>query len=164
MDMAFTRSNFSTSSTIEFVSTNQSVDGGATTYNPPLVNSVRYSQKGDWLVAGLGDYSARILKISKKRGAGQSQGWVLRGHLGGVTQSSFVSPSDQEMLVVTASNDSTIKFWKLPTDTGEVVGSCTLSINHGEKINWMISSGFGSGARLFIADVSNDITWYQSVG
>ena len=171
MDCTFTRSNFSTSSTIELVPTNQT-DGvaTATTYNPPLVNHVCYSQKGEWLVAGLGDYSARVLKISKKRGAAksqsqsQSQGWVLRGHLGGVTQSSFVSLSEQEMLV-TASNDSTIKFWRLPTEADEEpLTSCELSVNHGEKINWMISSGSGFGVRLFIADVTNKITWYDLAG
>ena len=179
MDCTFTRSNFSTSSPLEVISTEQqdSQQPQQTTYNPPLVNNVCYSSGGEWLVAGVGDYSARLLKIQRRKAAGgggkgkggkggkgemKSLEWVMTGHLGGVTQSCFVKRGGGEE-VVTAGNDAKIKFWRLP---GEGSGGGELKsygeIDHKEKVNWMVVCGMGEGEvkRLVVADVSEKITVY----
>ena len=177
MDCRFTRSNFSTSSALEVISTEQQLQQQQqqTTYNPPLVNNVCYSGGGEWLVAGVGDYTARLLKIQKRRaGGGKGKGgakgggevksleWLMKGHLGGVTQSCFLSLSKEGgEVVVTAGNDSKIKFWRLP---GGGVGGGELEsfgeIDHKEKVNWMVSCGGVGEGRLVVADVSEKITVY----
>lgn len=99
-----------------------------------LLNALDVSSNGEWLVTGSKDHSAILWHWSEQLDDFELFCKFI-GHAGSVSAVKLSNNEGKPNILVTASNDLTIKKWKIPAGPGEVKTSEYTRRGHEKEIN-----------------------------
>ncbi|XP_026557211.1 WD repeat-containing protein 53 [Pseudonaja textilis] len=151
--------------------------------NPPLVHSLSVSTCGNVFGCGAEDGKIRIFRVT---GSKFEQEVTFKGHLLGVSQIFFLP---EMYCFITGGNDGKVLLWDVSREIGklkspnkavhkkknaikkankmdpEYTNDCLsispkLTIEHGEKVNWVSYMSINGSKKILVADQSSDISVY----
>ncbi|KAG8135891.1 hypothetical protein E2320_008873 [Naja naja] len=157
--------------------------GNCQLFNPPLVHSLSVSTCGNVFGCGAEDGKIRIFRVT---GAKFEQEITFKGHLLGVSQIFFLP---EIYCFITGGNDGKVLLWDVSSEIGklkspnkavhkkknaikkaekmnpEYTNECPsispkLTIEHGEKVNWVSYMSINGSKKILVADLSSDISVY----
>ncbi|XP_013925319.1 PREDICTED: WD repeat-containing protein 53 [Thamnophis sirtalis] len=152
-------------------------------FNPPLIHSLSVSTCGNVFGCGAEDGKIRIFRVT---GAKFEQEVAFKGHSLGVSQIFFLP---EMYCFITGGNDGKVLLWDVSSEIGklkspnkaihkkknatkkadkmnpEYTNECLsispkLTIEHGEKVNWISYVSINGSKRILVADQSSDISVY----
>ncbi|CAJ0957402.1 unnamed protein product, partial [Ranitomeya imitator] len=152
-------------------------------FNPPLAHSLSVSNCGNVFCCGAEDGKIRSFRITGHR---FEEELCFKAHTQGVSQISFIGQDPGSTLLLSGGNDGRICVWNLEKETAQPqkpqkphhskksaskvkvkqmaeassrVG-CSLCIEHGEKVNWILGAELQGSKVVLVADPSNAISVY----
>ncbi|XP_064313160.1 WD repeat-containing protein 53 isoform X2 [Phalacrocorax carbo] len=153
-------------------------------FNPPLAHSLSVASCGNIFSCGAQDGKVRIFRVS---GVKFERELEFQGHSLGVSQVLFMP---EAYWLLTGGNDGKVLLWDVSSDVGkqqkspakslqkrkastrrdgklnkeasnEHAGvSPKLTIEHGEKVNWISCAEIKGSKRVLVADQSNSVSVY----
>jgi WD40 repeat protein len=148
--------------------------------NPPYVHHLSTTNDAKYFAAALGNGSVPVYDTSSY----EQLGILEDAHAVVVSHVLFLNDSPQSLL--TAGNDGLIKFWKIKYEQKKNIkpvaknrrknnnneeeekvndfGMLNLVINHNSKMNTIINNGSNQNEKIFVGDLSNNITCYSING